>query len=195
MNPLTLHIEALVFAAEQPVGIKDIKECLEEIFETTVKIEEIQQSLQDLQTKYNADSFAFELREISGGWQFLTKSSYFRIISTLLKNRTKKRLSQAALETLSIIAYKQPIAKSELEKIRGVSCDYSIQKLMEKELIAPAGRSEAPGRPLLYVTGERFMDYLGLKSITDLPKLKDFSLVENEIGISPDTQETIVSED
>lgn len=195
MNPLTLHIEALVFAAEQPVGIKDIKECLEEIFETTVKIEEIQQSLQDLQTKYNADSFAFELREISGGWQFLTKSSYFRIISTLLKNRTKKRLSQAALETLSIIAYKQPIAKSELEKIRGVSCDYSIQKLMEKELIAPAGRSEAPGRPLLYVTGEKFMDYLGLKSITDLPKLKDFSLVENEIGISPDTQETIVSED
>lgn len=195
MNPLTLHIEALVFAAEQPVGIKDIKECLEEIFETTVKIEEIQQSLQDLQTKYNADSFAFELREISGGWQFLTKSSYFRIISTLLKNRTKKRLSQAALETLSIIAYKQPIAKSELEKIRGVSCDYSIQKLMEKELIAPAGRSEAPGRPLLYVTGEKFMDYLGLKSITDLPKLKDFSLVENEIGISPDMQETIVTED
>ena len=91
-------------------------------------------------------------------------------------------MSQAALETLSIVAYKQPISKTEIEQIRGVSCDYAIQKLLEKELVAILGRSESPGRPLLYGTSERFMDYFGIKSLKDLPKLKDFKEVENEIG-------------
>jgi len=99
-----------------------------------------------------------------------------------LRQTTKKRLSQAALETLSIIAYKQPVSKNELEQIRGVSCDYSIQKLLEKELIEIAGRSEAPGRPLLYRSSQKFMDYFGLKSLRDLPKTKDFKEPESEIG-------------
>ena len=103
-------------------------------------------------------------------------------MGTYLRQTTKKRLSQAALETLAIIAYKQPIAKNALEQIRGVSCDYALQKLLEKELIAIAGRSEGIGKPLLYATSEKFMDYFGIKSLQDLPKLKDFKEIENTIG-------------
>ena len=98
------------------------------------------------------------------------------------RGRGAKRLSQAALETLSIVAYKQPVSKTELEQIRGVSCDYAIQKLLEKELVEIQGRSDAPGRPLVYGTSEKFMDYFGIKSLKDLPKPKDFKDVENVIG-------------
>lgn len=112
----------------------------------------------------------------------MTKGAYYNTVATYLKQSTKKKLSKSALETLSIIAYKQPVIKSELEQIRGVSCDYSIQKLLEKELIEIEGRSEGPGRPLLYATSEKFMDYFGLKSIGDLPKTKDIAIPENTIG-------------
>jgi segregation and condensation protein B len=86
------------------------------------------------------------------------------------------------METLAIIAYKQPMSKTDVERIRGVNSDYTFQKLLEKELIVISGRSDAPGRPLLYSTSDKFMDYLGLKSLADLPKLKDFQMTENEIG-------------
>ena len=86
------------------------------------------------------------------------------------------------METLAVIAYKQPVSKGELEQIRGVNCDYSIQKLLEKELIAPAGRSEGPGKPLLYATSDKFMDYFGLKALSDLPKLKELSMEDDAIG-------------
>ena len=86
------------------------------------------------------------------------------------------------METLSIVAYKQPISKTEIEQIRGVSCDYAMQKLLEKELVAILGRSDAPGRPLVYGTSDKFMDYFGIKSLKDLPKPKDFKDVENKIG-------------
>ena len=115
-------------------------------------------------------------------FQFLTKGAYHNTVGQLLKIHSKKKLSRAALETLSIIAYKQPITKSDVEKIRGVSCDYTIQKLLEKELLTIIGRSDGPGRPLLYATSEKFMNYFGLKSIKDLPKIKDFKEVDNQIG-------------
>ena len=139
--------------------------------------------------KYQSEEFAIEMVEISNGFRFMTKGAYYNTVATYLKQSTKKKLSKAALETLSIIAYKQPVIKSELEKIRGVSCDYSIQKLLEKELIEIEGRSDGPGRPLLYATSEKFMDYFGLKSIEDLPKTKDIATPENSIG-----EETIVEE-
>ena len=112
----------------------------------------------------------------------LTKGAYYPTVATFLKQSTKKKLSKAALETLSIIAYKQPVEKSELEKIRGVSCDYSIQKLLEKELVEITGRSEGPGRPLIYSTSEKFMDHFGLKSINDLPKTRDIASAKTSIG-------------
>jgi segregation and condensation protein B len=143
-----------------------------------------------LAERYQDPVHAFEPVEIAGGWQFMTKGAYHNTVAVYLKQTTRKRLSQAALETLSIIAYRQPVSKSELEKIRGVNCDYSMQKLLEKELVSIVGRSEGPGRPLLYGTSEKFMDYFGLKSLKDLPQPKDFKEEDNAIGEQAPIEET-----
>jgi segregation and condensation protein B len=182
MEYLTQHIEALIFTTEHPITLQELKSVLDETFDTAFEEASILKGIEELKSRYAALEFAFDIIEISNGYQFLTKGAYHNSVGTFLKQTTKKRLSQAALETLSIIAYKQPISKNEVEQIRGVSCDYAIQKLLEKELIAINGRSEAVGRPLLYGTSERFMDYFGIKSITDLPKPKDFKEIENTIG-------------
>ncbi len=179
MDKLQQHIEAVIFSSEHPLSYKEIKDCLEKSMETKLKKKDFEHALQQLEKKYEGEDFAFEIVCIGGGYQFLTKGAYHNTIGTLLRQKANRRLSRAALETLSIIAYKQPCTKSEAEAIRGVSCDYSIQKLLEKELVAIQGRSEGPGRPLLYGTGEKFMNYFGLKSIGDLPKLKDFDTEEN----------------
>jgi segregation and condensation protein B len=182
MEFLTHHIEALIFTTEHAITVKEMKSVLDETFETDFPEADILRGIESLRERYTKAEFAFEIIEIADGFQFLTKPAYHASVGTYLRQTTKKRLSQAALETLSIVAYKQPISKTELEQIRGVSCDYAIQKLLEKELVTILGRSEAPGRPLLYGTSERFMDYFGIKSMRDLPKLKDFKEVENEIG-------------
>lgn len=182
MERLAQHIESLIFSSDQPLPLEEIKRCLEEVFEMQFSEATLVEAIEQLQSRYSDDVHAFEIVEISGGYQFLTKGAYHETIGTYLRQTTKKRLSQAALETLSIIAYKQPVTKSELEKIRGVGCDYAIQKLLEKELVSINGRSDGPGRPLLYGTSERFMDYFGIRTIRDLPKLKDFKKPESEIG-------------
>ncbi len=189
VSPLSLHLEALIFAAEQPVRLAELRDCLEEVFEAPVAESELLEALTALVERYRTDAFAFELVEIDQGWQFLTKTSHHRVLSVLLKQRTKKRLSQASMETLSIVAYKQPVSKAEVESVRGVNSDYAMQKLLEKELIAPVGRSEGPGRPMLYGTTAKFMDYLGLKALSDLPKLRDFPAPEHEIGEVPPAEE------
>jgi len=182
MDNLAQHIESLIFTAESPISLAEIKSCLQENFDTKFKKPVLDKVLGQLIEKYQQEDFSFELVEIAGGYQFLTKAYYHTTVGVYLKQTTKKRLSRAALETLSIIAYKQPVAKSEMEKIRGVSCDYSVHKLLEKELVTIVGRSEGPGKALLYGTSEKFMDYFGLKNITDLPKPKDFKEPDNEIG-------------
>ena len=182
MEKLSLHIEALIFISERALTLKEIKACLEAQFETKIKKNQIEEAIAILIEKYQSDDFAIEIVEISNGFRFMSKGAFYNTIATYLKQSTKKKLSKAALETLSIIAYKQPVEKSELEKIRGVSCDYSIQKLLEKELVEIAGRSEGPGRPLLYATSQKFMEYFGLKSIGDLPKTKDISTADSSIG-------------
>lgn len=179
---LQAHIEALIFATDEPITFKEIRACLSEVMEAKIAKEEVETSLEKIQQKYAAEDFAFELVNIAGGYQLLTKGAYHHTVGVHLKLTTRKRLSRTALETLSIIAYKQPVPKSELEKIRGVSCDYSIQKLLEKELVEIIGREEAPGRPLLYGTSEKFMNYFGLSSLKDLPTLKDFQQADSEIG-------------
>jgi len=179
---LAQHIESLIFASPDPVSFKEIKACLEAVFETKFKPEDLQSAIDTARERYQQDDFAIEIIEIADGYQFMSKPAYHSTIGTYLKQTTKKRLSRAALETLSIVAYKQPVTKSEMEKIRGVSCDYSIQKLLEKELVSILGRAETPGRPLLYGTSDKFMDYFGLKSLKDLPQPKDFKEPENQIG-------------
>ncbi len=195
MEYLAQHIESLIFTTEHPITTEEIQSCLEETFETHFAPEELEKALTELKERYQEEQFAFELVEIANGFQFLTKGAYHQTIGTYLKQTTKKRLSKAAIETLSIIAYKQPVSKSELEKIRGVSCDYSIQKLLEKELVTILGRADTPGRPLLYGTTEKFMDYFGIKSLKDLPKPKDFKTPDSEVGEAAPIEEAIPSED
>lgn len=182
MDYLSQHIESLIFATDQPISAKEIQACLREVFETSFKETEIIEIVEQLQAQYQQDQYAFEILEIAGGYQFLTKGAYHKTVGQYLKRTTSRKLSRTALETLSIIAYKQPTVKSDIENIRGVNCDYAIQKLLEKELIAIVGRSEGPGRPLLYGTSEKFMDYFGLKSLKDLPKPKDFKSPDEQIG-------------
>ena len=174
-----------------PINRKDIRYALENTFEVKIPEEDIERALEELQQKYQSDTFAVEVVEIAEGFQFLTKPAFHHVIGNYLKQITHRRLSRVALETLAIIAYKQPVTKSQLEQIRGVNCDYAIQKLLEKELIEISGRSEGAGRPLVYVTSEKFMDYFGLKNISDLPKLKELQSAENVIG-NEDTMEELL---
>lgn len=183
------HIAALIFASPQPVAPADIRSALEEALQTEVQEADIRSAIEDIAEQFRQEAFAFELVEIAGGYQFLTKGAYHNTIAIHLKQTTKKRLSQAALETLALVAYKQPVSKPELEEIRGVNCDYALQKLLEKELVLISGRSEGPGRPLLYSTSEKFMDYLGINNLSDLPKPKDFRELENTIGEAPSIEE------
>lgn len=191
MEFLSQHIESLIFTAERPISFKEINEVLETTFETRFKKEDIESALDEVKQKYQEEQFSFEMVAIANGYQFLTKGAYFNTVATYLKQTTKKKLSRAALETLSIIAYKQPVSKPEMEKIRGVSCDYALQKLLEKELVNITGRAETVGKPLLYGTSEKFMDYFGLKSITDLPKPKDFKSPDNTIGEAAPIEEEV----
>lgn len=184
MDFLKQHIEALIFASPSAIPFAEIQSVLQESFQTEVSAEVIESALEQIRSTFLQEQFAFELVEIAGGYQFLTKGAFHNTVSIHLRQTTKKRLSQAALETLAITAYKQPVSRSELEEIRGVNCDYALQKLLEKELVMIVGRSEGPGRPLLYGTTEKFMDYMGIKSLKDLPKTKDFKEVENAIGES-----------
>jgi segregation and condensation protein B len=179
---LLCHIEGLIFCATSPVKLGDIRNCLIEMFEADVPLHDIENATERLRQKYESDEFAFHIVKTAGGYQFLTKPAYQVSIGILLKQQSKKRLSASALETLSIIAYRQPITRPQIEQIRGVNCDYTVQRLLEKELIELKGKSDALGRPLLYGTSVKFMDYFGINSLDDLPTLKEFKEEENQIG-------------
>jgi segregation and condensation protein B len=171
------HIEALIFASEKPLTAIELTELVNSAFgflDDKVGIDQVETSIEGIKEKYASEFFPFELRESGGGLQFLTKKEFHQTIVQLNGDKFLKRLSTAALETLAIIAYKQPITKSEIEAIRGVNCDYSIQKLLEKELIVIAGRNEQMvGKPLIYTTSRHFMDYFGINSSEELPKISE----------------------
>ena len=171
------HIEALIFASDKPLTSMELTELINNAFgfmEEKLTLEQIQTALDGIVEKYTSEFYPFEVRESGGGWQFLTKRDFHKTVAQLNGEKFLKRLSSAAMETLAIIAYKQPITKGEIESIRGVSSDYSIQKLLEKELIIISGRNEnMPGKPLVYATSKSFMDYFGINSPADLPKLKE----------------------
>lgn len=183
MENLKQNIEALIFTAEQSVTTKDIQTALKAVYGEEFSEVEIRNEINALTEKYASEDFAFELAEIAGGFKFLSKKNYYAVVNTLMQINSKKRLTTAALETLAIISYKQPISKPEIENIRGVNCDYSIQKLLEKDLIVITGKGDGPGKPILYGISKTFLDHFGLKSARDLPKLKDVQLNDNEIGM------------
>jgi len=182
------HIEALIFCSPSPIKLSELKSCLTEMFNADVPEEDIAGAIQRLTDKYQHEDFAFQLNKAGGGYQFLTKPAYQASIGIMLKQQSKKRLSTSALETLSIIAYKQPVSKTEVETIRGVNCDYAVQKLLEKGLIEIQGKGETVGRPLIYGTSPKFMEYFGISDLNELPTPKDFSQEINSIGEGPENQ-------
>ncbi|RYF85025.1 MAG: SMC-Scp complex subunit ScpB, partial [Chitinophagaceae bacterium] len=171
------HIEALIFASDKPLTAMELTELANNAFgfmDEKLSLEQIQTAIDGIVEKYRSEFYPFEVRESGGGLQFLTKKDYHKTVAQLNGEKFLKRLSTAALETLSIIAYKQPVTKGEIEAIRGVSSDYAIQRLLEKELVVITGRNEKmPGHPLVYATSRTFMDYFGINSPDDLPKLKE----------------------
>jgi segregation and condensation protein B len=189
MDFLQNHIEALIFCSPAPIKITDIKTCLSEMFGADVPEEDIVNAIKRLEEKFQHEEFSFQLNKAGGGYQFLTKPAYQTSIGILLKQQSKKRLSTSAMETLSIIAYRQPISKTEIENIRGVNCDYAVQKLLDKALIEITGKAETIGRPMLYGTTPKFMEYFGINDIGELPVPKDFSGDLNTIGENTDLKE------
>jgi segregation and condensation protein B len=177
ISNLIPHIEALIFASDKPLTSADITELINQAFgfmDEKLLPEQIDAAIEGIVEKYNSEFYPFEVKQSGGGWQFLTKKDYHKTVAQLNGEKFLKRLSAAALETLAIIAYKQPITKGEIELIRGVSSDYSVQKLLEKELIIISGRNEKmPGHPLVYATSKNFMDYFGINSADDLPKIRE----------------------
>lgn len=177
LEQLILHVEALIFASERPITQVELTEYIGQSLEMAVESERISACIEAVREKYETDFYPFQLREIGGGYQFLTKKDYHKTVLQLNGDKHIKKLSASAMETLAIIAYKQPISKSDIEFIRGVSADYSIQKLLEKELVVIVGRNEeAVGKPLLYSVSRNFMDYLGINSPAQLPQLKDINI-------------------
>jgi segregation and condensation protein B len=176
------HIEALIFASDKALTLEEITELINNalgFIEDRADIQQVETAIEGIKEKYNAEFYAFELKQSGGGWQFLTKPLYHKTVALLNGDKFLKRLSAAALETLAIIAYKQPITKSEIESIRGVNCDYAVQKLLEKDLIIISGRNEdAVGKPLIYGTSKSFMDYFGINSANELPKISEVLMEE-----------------
>lgn len=191
ISNLIPHIEALIFASDKPLTSLEITDLMNNAFsfmDEKVSLDQVETSLEGIVEKYRSEFYPFEVIQSGGGWQFLTKKEFHKTIAQLNGDKFLKKLSAAAMETLSIIAYKQPVTKGQVEAIRGVSADYAIQKLLEKELIVISGRNETmPGHPLVYSTSKNFMDYFGINSPDDLPKIKE---VLAEQVIEP----TIVSE-
>jgi len=171
------HIEAVIFASDKALTSLEITEIINNAFgfmEDKIVLDQVESAIEGIIEKYRSEFYPFEIRQSGGGWQFLTKKDYHKTIAQLNGDKFLKRLSSAALETLAIIAYKQPITKSEIEAIRGVNCDYAVQRLLEKELVIITGRNESlPGKPLIYTTSKSFMDYFGINSADDLPKIKE----------------------
>ena len=210
LSEIIPHIEALIFASDKPLSNADLLELVNSalaFIEDRATSEQVDAAIDGINEKYAAEFYAFELKQIGGGWQFLTKKEYHKTVAQLNGDKFLKRLSTAALETLAIIAYKQPITKSEMEAIRGVNCDYAVQKLLEKDLVIISGRNEdAVGKPLIYATSKSFMDYFGINSAEDLPKISEVMMeelvkathvqeAEEEMHAIEETVETAITEE
>lgn len=189
---LILHVEALIFASEKPLTALELTDLINNAFgfmDDQVILDQIEAAIEGINDKYQSEFYPFEIRQSGGGWQFLTKKEFHKTIAQINGDKFLKRLSAATLETLAIIAYKQPITKGEIEAIRGVNSDYSVQKLLEKELVIISGRNEKmPGHPLIYNVSKNFMDYFGINNTDDLPKIK-------EVLAEQLTEPTYVNED
>lgn len=184
MNLIESHIEVIIFTSATPVSADFIREMILQIHNQTISLDDISHIIESINRRYAQIHAVFSIQKIAGGYQLLTVKEYDAVISHVQSNLSRKKLSTAALETLSIVIYKQPVTKAVIESIRGVNSDYAVQKLLEKELVKIVGRSEDPGKPLLYAAGDKFLEHFGLNDFADLPKLKEFKEPETSIGLS-----------
>jgi segregation and condensation protein B len=171
----TSIIEALIFSSDEPISENEIIRAIKGIDGEEIEINssDIHSAVDDLNNKYESSENSFKIKKIANGFIFATTEINAKYVGFLSSEKSKRRLSQAALETLAIIAYKQPITKPELEQIRGVNSDYILNTLLEKNLITITGRAESIGRPLLYGTTTEFLKYFGLFNLSDLPKPRE----------------------
>ena len=176
-------IGGLIFASEDPIDAAELVRAIQAIDGDSVTItpEDAELAVDVINQRYEPSYFPFKIVRISGGFIFATKPELGKYLGYLNSEKIKRRLSQASLETLSIIAYKQPITKPDIEAIRGVNSDYILSTLLVKRLITIVGRAETVGRPLLYGTTDDFLKYFGLNRITDLPKPREIDeLMQDE---------------
>lgn len=179
---LNAHIEAVLFSAAEPVKVKQIQRIIEALTGEYIAPRHIRARVEELRQRYMEGDYAFTIFEINGGYQFMTKPDYEETLRLALNQEAKRKLSRSALETLAIVAYKQPVTKSEIEHIRGVGADYALQKLLEKSLVLIRGKATTPGRPLLYGTSPKFMEYFGINSLDDLPLPEDLAKDTGEMA-------------
>lgn len=163
-------IEALLFACEKPLGIEQIKKAMD-----NMEAGAIRGVLEQLKTEYEQNNRGMRLIEIAGGFQMVASPGFSPFLKKLFKDRNTEKLSKPALETLAIIAYKQPVTRSEIEFLRNVNVDGVMKSLLDKGLIRIAGRRKVPGRPFVFGTTRQFLEYFGLKSLDELPKMEEFA--------------------
>lgn len=187
-------IEALIFSAEEPLTTSEISKAIKEIDGEDVKEEEIESAVDMLNEKYKNHEISINIIRVSNGFLFATKPEYAKYVGYLSSEKSSRRLSQAALETLAIIAYKQPITKPEIEAIRGVNSDYMINTLLEKNLITIKGRAETIGRPLLYVTTDTFLIYFGLNKLSDLPKPREIEEIMQDADFQEQKRKLLMNQ-
>jgi segregation and condensation protein B len=161
-------IEALLFVSDEPLSVDKLLEVFDGVDRGAMC-----QIVEELRVRFNGNGKPFVLREINGGFQLCTDPKYAPWIKKLSSVRGNSKLSRAALETLAIVAYRQPVTRAEVESIRGVSCSGVLSSLLDRKLIRIAGRHDAPGKPLLYRTTQEFMQHFGLRSIKDLPRISE----------------------
>ncbi len=174
-DKLKTIVEVLIFASDSPIPVRQIREVIEE-----AKPKEIENAVDALNTDYRETGRTFSIVQVAGGYQMVSRDSYSQWIRKLFHKKIKTRLSQAALETLSVIAFKQPVSKPEVEAVRGVNCDGVMRTLLERKLITLSGRGEGPGKPLLYRTTPEFLRYFGINDISDLPKPREIEEILKE---------------
>jgi segregation and condensation protein B len=184
-------IQALVFASPEVITIRKLREIIGE----PIDPQSVKECLMIANDKLNSIQSPFEIVEQAGGFRFRTRTRYYYWVRKLFPDLSARRLSQAALETLAIIAYKQPITKAEIERVRGVGCDGPLRSLLEKKMIALSGRSDAPGNPYYYSTTDEFLKYFGINRIQDdLPRLEEFEDIIQAGELIPQLSRTSVHE-
>jgi len=185
-NNLKSAIEALIFASEKPVTIEQIKKTLGNLDAAGVS-----EVIEELKNEYDALNRGIRIIEIAGGFQMITRQTFAHFLKKLFKNRNSDRLSKPALESLAIIAYKQPLTKAEIESLRNVNVDGVMKNLIDKNLIRICGRKKLPGRPFVFGTTREFLEHFGLKSLQELPKMEEFTVMAQEKEIQDNIEPVV----